>query len=468
MENSKVSGKSRVGKTINRKKDERNLLVDFCSEQRPGSGTDGQARKKSRQEKTRAVSESSDSAQEDEQQRWLTKMVAKQIEKAMQGRRKKGSSSDSTPDKSVHFNIDLSDTSDDDGGAAQAKSAFHKVYGTQDGGGSSRAGLLGGSSRPPSLWTPKPATHMKSATIMKDYRIPKIKQPEQHLKTAMEKRALLKNKSSDKASAIRSAVRSCLRKIKFEKGLVDLIDFSDRPVVGKRKEQSKPRAQLEQSDSLKATSLKKSWSENVVIEGRAIKMKVDSGSTVTILTMADFLRLGLSESKLEPTSSRIVTYSGNRITPIGKMKGKVTLRGRSVMAKILVIEEASTSLLGFPEGRDLGLFQIDYGLLARKLEESVNECLSGKDRSEQDELPPALLEIPPCKFSAKLELREGAKPRILAPRRLPIAMREKVKEELDRMTQLGVISPVNEPRDWCHQMVAADKPNGAVRVCLDP
>ncbi len=98
----------------------------------------------------------------------------------------------------------------------------------------------------------------------------------------------------------------------------------------------------------------------------------------------------------------------------------------------------------------------------------MDEYLNGKDRSENDTVPDTMLEIPPCKFSVKLELREGARPRILAPRRLPIAIRGKVKEELDRMTNLGVISPVNEPREWCHQMVVADKPSGAVRVCLDP
>jgi hypothetical protein len=49
-----------------------------------------------------------------------------------------------------------------------------------------------------------------------------------------------------------------------------------------------------------------------------------------------------------------------------------------------------------------------------------------------------------------------------------VAIRDKVKEELDRMVRLGVISPVNEPREWCHQMVVADKPDGRVRICLDP
>ncbi len=36
------------------------------------------------------------------------------------------------------------------------------------------------------------------------------------------------------------------------------------------------------------------------------------------------------------------------------------------------------------------------------------------------------------------------------------------------MKRLGVISPVDEPRPWCHAMVVARKPNGKLRICIDP
>ena len=36
------------------------------------------------------------------------------------------------------------------------------------------------------------------------------------------------------------------------------------------------------------------------------------------------------------------------------------------------------------------------------------------------------------------------------------------------MTELGVIEPVSEPTDWVSSLVIARKPNGLLRVCLDP
>ena len=42
----------------------------------------------------------------------------------------------------------------------------------------------------------------------------------------------------------------------------------------------------------------------------------------------------------------------------------------------------------------------------------------------------------------------------------------KVKSELERMLELGVISKVEEPTEWCAGMVAVPKPNGQVRICV--
>ena len=36
------------------------------------------------------------------------------------------------------------------------------------------------------------------------------------------------------------------------------------------------------------------------------------------------------------------------------------------------------------------------------------------------------------------------------------------------MLKLGIIVPVNEPTEWVNQLVVAEKPNGKLRICLDP
>lgn len=43
----------------------------------------------------------------------------------------------------------------------------------------------------------------------------------------------------------------------------------------------------------------------------------------------------------------------------------------------------------------------------------------------------------------------------------------KVKAELERMENLGVISKVDIPTDWCVGTVVVPKPDGKIRMCLD-
>ena len=44
---------------------------------------------------------------------------------------------------------------------------------------------------------------------------------------------------------------------------------------------------------------------------------------------------------------------------------------------------------------------------------------------------------------------------------------QSVKEELERMEQLGVITKVEQPTDWCAGMVVLPKPSGKVRIYVD-
>ena len=69
----------------------------------------------------------------------------------------------------------------------------------------------------------------------------------------------------------------------------------------------------------------------------------------------------------------------------------------------------------------------------------------------------------------KMTLDPEAQPVVRPARLLPVAMRGKVKAELDRMTSQGVITPVSEPSEWVSAMVATHKKNSDdIRLCIDP
>ena len=68
----------------------------------------------------------------------------------------------------------------------------------------------------------------------------------------------------------------------------------------------------------------------------------------------------------------------------------------------------------------------------------------------------------------KIVLKDGAVPYcITAPRRLPFPLLPAVEQELKRLTELGIITPVTKPTDWCSPMVPVIKKTGKFRICSD-
>ena len=67
-----------------------------------------------------------------------------------------------------------------------------------------------------------------------------------------------------------------------------------------------------------------------------------------------------------------------------------------------------------------------------------------------------------------LEVNESVPSVIMPPRRVPVALKGKFKEEIDRLDSVGVLENVEEPTKWVSSAVVTAKSNGKVRVCIDP
>jgi hypothetical protein len=67
-----------------------------------------------------------------------------------------------------------------------------------------------------------------------------------------------------------------------------------------------------------------------------------------------------------------------------------------------------------------------------------------------------------------LDVDPHVRPVQLPLRRLPEAIKEQVRCELDRLCKDDIIEPVKEPSEWISALMVTRKPDGRVRICICP
>ena len=70
--------------------------------------------------------------------------------------------------------------------------------------------------------------------------------------------------------------------------------------------------------------------------------------------------------------------------------------------------------------------------------------------------------------TVNIQLSSEAVPSVQVARRVPFSLMPEMRQELDRMEKLGVIEKVTKPTKWVNNLVPVRKPNGKLRICIDP
>lgn len=74
------------------------------------------------------------------------------------------------------------------------------------------------------------------------------------------------------------------------------------------------------------------------------------------------------------------------------------------------------------------------------------------------------------RFSEQVHLEvDDTVPQVKLPlRRVPVAIKPLLQQELKRLEGLQVIEAVNQPTDLVSSLLAFKKSNGKLRICIDP
>ena len=194
--------------------------------------------------------------------------------------------------------------------------------------------------------------------------------------------------------------------------------------------------------------------------------QLDTGATCNVISYGDVCALlQTAEPPLRKSTVRLKLFDGSVMKPRGEIDFLVEYRGVRYSLQFQVVSKSNRPLISFESCEKLGLLKLDVD------ENSVNK-VDGVDNSpvtketvvkEYNDVFHGLGHIGDSMFVLSSEV----KPVQHTPRRIPIALQDKVKAKLTELEKRGIIRKVTVPTEWISSMVIVAKPNGKIRICLD-
>lgn len=196
----------------------------------------------------------------------------------------------------------------------------------------------------------------------------------------------------------------------------------------------------------------KAWFENIKIQSENIQFKLDTGADVNILPLRYLKKL--KNVIVEESSEKLAAYNWTKIESIGEVDVICSVRNeKSRVRFIVVVDDRFSPILGRESCVDLGLVKRINSVSEDDLLIKYKDVFHGLGCFKKD-------------FS--IELKENATPSSKPASRIPLALREKLKDELENLCKRDIIEKVDKPSSWVSNIVIVEKPNKSLRICINP
>lgn len=199
----------------------------------------------------------------------------------------------------------------------------------------------------------------------------------------------------------------------------------------------------------------KDWLVQLKIHGVYINFKLDTGADVNVLPQKFLKTMRVEKKQLIETNLKLQSYAGSSIPVLGKCFLKFKHRSTDYILQFIVVASDSVPVLGRSSCEELNLVKRVWAI--NKSNENILQ-----------EFPDVFQGIGCLPGKYKIELKPNVQPVVHAPRKLPVALKDQIKNKLDEMLSQGIIAKVEGPTDWVSSMTVVKKPNGDLRLCLDP
>lgn len=200
-----------------------------------------------------------------------------------------------------------------------------------------------------------------------------------------------------------------------------------------------------------------------VHNGTKINFKLDTGAQVNIIPAKFLKELKIHENNLIQENTKLSTYTGNNIKILGKCILKCKVKDRSTYLTFYIVNESNVQpILGKVDCEKLNIIKLVEAV------ETQNNDNSNKYENVINNFSDVFCGIGCLEGTYKIEIDPNVKPVIHAPRKVPIAIQNKLKNKLKMLEKNKIIAKVDKPTEWVNPLVIVNKPNGDIRICMDP
>ena len=194
------------------------------------------------------------------------------------------------------------------------------------------------------------------------------------------------------------------------------------------------------------------------IQDRPVKMQIDSGSDLTVIsekTARDIKNFPWSYVK--NSKSSIEDYNGNKIIPVGQVDVQVKYLSNFQKKLSITVVKKGADLLG---NDWLHVIPINLNQLYRINQAQINDLVTNYSDLFSKEIGLVKGSV------ARLHLKNDAVPKFCPPRQIPVAIKPMVEDEINRLVNIGIWEKV-QTSEWGTPLVPVIKKDGGVRLCGD-
>ena len=203
-----------------------------------------------------------------------------------------------------------------------------------------------------------------------------------------------------------------------------------------------------------SSSAEDDWKITVQVQNEPLTLKIDTGADCNVLCINKLK--SVTSGQMKPHSGILESFSGHKLKPVGKETLNIKFKGKEYPLTFVIVNENVPSILGRAAA-------VQMGVVKRVLSADAHNAME----SFKEEFPQVFKGVGKLPYTYSIDVDPSVAPKINPPRPVPHALKNQVKEELDRMEKSEIIQRVEEHTPWVSNMVTVIKPN-KIRLCIDP